>query len=140
MVDFAVVLNPDDVLSGALARLPMPQDGGIRSFNQTRLSTVIDKPIVVSIETKREREGFSEGRTQLSVWAAAYFNHLKNMVEAKVAAGPTNGLHPPPLPAFPFHPLILVQGPAWAFLAATRSPTGETVSSQRNAAFIVDSR
>ena len=28
----------------------------------------------------------------------------------------------------PTHPLLIVQGPVWAFLAATRNDSGETVS------------
>lgn len=118
MVDFAIILSGDDKLGRALTNLPLPPNSGIRSLNPTQLSTILDKPIAVSIETKQEGESLHEGKIQLSVWAAAHLNHLDAMRESTLPS-PAQGL-------LRFHPMLLVQGPDWYFLAATRDDTGRT--------------
>ncbi|KAG9511617.1 hypothetical protein KCV07_g10050, partial [Aureobasidium melanogenum] len=66
MVDFAIVLHPNEKLASALPLTDRYTDGGVRSF-QTIYGPLTNKPIVVSIETKPESESLQEAEMELAV-------------------------------------------------------------------------
>jgi hypothetical protein len=119
MVDFAIVLHPNEKLASALPLTDEYIDGGMRSFNHTRYGPLTNKPIVVSIETKSEGESLQEAEVQLAVWAAAHLSRLRDLLDESKTE--TTDL--------PWLPLLIAQGPQWYFLFASRSNAGTTVSS-----------
>lgn len=112
------MLKPGNKLSSALHRLPINADGGVRSFNHTRSSPIIDKPIVVSIETKADGGNIKDAEVQLAVWAAAHLSRLQELLHERHGQG---------MP-LPWLPLLLFDGPRWSFLFASRAKDGTTVS------------
>lgn len=118
MVDFAIVLHPDDGLTSALPLTGRYIDGGVQSFNHTRYGPLTNKPIVVSIETKPEGESLREAEVRLAVWVAAHFTRLRGLLDESMVE--TTDL--------PWLPLLIAQGPQWYFLFASRSAAGTTVS------------
>jgi hypothetical protein len=118
MVDFALVLRPKEKLASALPLTGECIDGGVRSFNHTGYGPLIDKPIVVSIETKSEGESLQEAEVRLAVWAAAHLSRLRDLLDESKTE--TNDL--------PWLPLLIAQGPQWYFLFTSRSGAGTTVS------------
>ena len=80
MVDWAVVLRPVGALGGALARARQRPDGEERFFNHSRYRSLIDKPIVISVETKPEGEDIQQAYLQLAVWACAHMNFLSQLL------------------------------------------------------------
>ncbi|GAB7357753.1 hypothetical protein MBLNU459_g0404t3 [Dothideomycetes sp. NU459] len=117
LVDYAIALNTDGKLSTALERLPLSSDGGVRSLNHTRDASLVDKPLVVSIETKSEGGNLHEAQVQLGVWAAAHLTRLDELLRhrnSSVVANP------------PWLPLLIAQGPQWYFLFARRTTEGKT--------------
>jgi hypothetical protein len=65
MIDFAIVLRPNEKLASALPLTGGYIDGGVRFFNHTRYGPLTNKPIVVSIETKPEGESLQDAEIQL---------------------------------------------------------------------------
>jgi hypothetical protein len=118
MVDFAIVLRPNEKLASALPLTGEYVDGGVRSFNHTRFGPLTNEPIVVSIETKPEGESLQEAENQLAVWAAANLSRLRDLLDESKTE--TTDI--------PWLPLLLAQGPQWYFLFASRSGAGTTVS------------
>jgi hypothetical protein len=118
MVDFAIVLRPNEKLASALPLTGGYIDGGVRSFNHTRYGPLTNKPIVVSIETKPEGESLQEAEIQLAVWAAAHLSRLRDLLDESKAE----------MTGLPWLPLLIAQGPQWYFLFASRSAAGTTVS------------
>ncbi|KAG9969464.1 hypothetical protein KCU78_g24006, partial [Aureobasidium melanogenum] len=100
MVDFAIVLRPDDRLTSALPLTDRYIDGGVQSFNHTRYGPLTNKPIMVSIETKPK----------------AHFTRLRDLLDESKAE--TTDL--------PWLPLLIAQGPQWYFLFASCSAAGTT--------------
>jgi hypothetical protein len=94
MVDFALVLEDSDALRAAAARLPINADKGVFSFNHTTHSSLLRRPIAVSIETKRQGEHFQDTLDQLGVWTSAHFARLTELL---TAAGRSH-VRPPMLP------------------------------------------
>jgi len=45
-------------------------------FNHTNLNTLRDRPIALSIETKRTGEGWDNARLQMGIWNAAHWEFL----------------------------------------------------------------
>ncbi|KAG9765699.1 hypothetical protein KCU73_g302, partial [Aureobasidium melanogenum] len=119
MVDFAIVLCSNEKLASALPLTGSHVDGGVRSnFNHTRYGPLINKPVVVSIETEPEGESLQEAEIQLAVWAAAHLSRLRDSLdESKAESTDPPWLH-----------LLIAQGPQWYFLFASRSAAGTTVS------------
>ncbi|KAG9738132.1 hypothetical protein KCU59_g9116, partial [Aureobasidium melanogenum] len=122
MVDWAVVLRPVGNLDGALARGRRLPDGGQLSFNHSRYGPLVDKPIVVSIETKPEGENLQQAYVQLAVWASSHLNRLRQLLtDADAPAAETAASH-----VLPHLPLLIAQGSQWSFLFACRQADGTT--------------
>jgi len=85
MVDFAIVLCPNEKLTFALPLTGRYTNGGVRSFNHTRYGPLTTKPIVVSIGMKPEGESLQEAEIQLAVWAAAHLSRLRDLLDESKA-------------------------------------------------------
>lgn len=118
MVDWAIVLRPIGSLRGALSCVRRHPDGGQLSFNHSRYGPLVDKPIVVSIETKPEGENLQQAYVQLAVWASAHMNRLRQLLTDTNAAATATLL--------PHLPLLVAQGSQWSFLIASRDADGTT--------------
>lgn len=120
MVDFAIVLQPSDKLMSKLPHLhATTPSAAARSYNHSLYNPIIDRPIAVSIETKREADNFESGLFQLGIWTTAQLTRLSELL---AAAGHGNT-------TLPVLPTLLVQGPSWHFCLASRGVERGTVSS-----------
>ncbi|KAK0966472.1 hypothetical protein LTR54_018316 [Friedmanniomyces endolithicus] len=119
LVDFAILLRRSPAIDQGYFDLPLEDGSNTNTLNHTVHAPCIMRPIAVSIETKREGEGGVEGRTQLSVWVAAHFTRLEELVRQRLDK------HAPP-PVLPPLPLVLVQGVTWSLLVAQRDSAGKT--------------
>lgn len=116
-IDFCLHIEPgqshtieDQTAVQAIIKLGGPLEPP--SINHTDFDALIDRPITVSIETKRFGGDTNEGCLQIGVWHAAQWNLLCKFlpVNGKVAA----------LESLSFLPAIMVSGHDWTFAATTR--------------------
>ncbi|UPL02786.1 hypothetical protein LCI18_013720 [Fusarium solani-melongenae] len=80
-------------------------------INHTDYYPLRDRPIALSIETKRTGEGWDGATLQLSVWQAAHWRLLDLLNSDRED-------EPAPLPGF--LPGIIIQGHGWYLVLATR--------------------
>ena len=130
LVDFAILLRRSPAIDQGYFDLPLEDGSNTKTLNHTVHAPCIMRPIAVSIETKREGEGGVEGRTQLSVWVAAHFTRLGELVRRRLDK------HAPP-PVLPPLPLVLVQGATWSLLVAQRDSAGKTVCTSSSCVLLV---
>ncbi|EMT73499.1 hypothetical protein NOF04DRAFT_20549 [Fusarium oxysporum II5] len=103
-------------------------------FNHANLAPLSDRPIAVSIETKKTGEGWENARLQMEVWMAAHWQFLRKLLELRRLAAEavsslkqtTEGVTLDPeekckLPEF--LPGIIIQGHDWHLVITT--PDGE---------------
>ncbi|GKU11752.1 unnamed protein product, partial [Fusarium langsethiae] len=128
-VDFCMYINPKHDESAQIREtvlalmnvLPM----GI--FNHTNLLPLSDRPIAVSIETKKTGEGWDNARLQMEVWMAAHWQFLRKVLQLhRLAAGAVSSLEQTAgfnsyetrkLPEF--LPGIIIQGHDWYLIITT---------------------
>lgn len=98
--------------------------------NHTPLQAVRWKPIAISIETKVGGENRVQAVTQVGIWVSAHFKKLQRLMEEVQVLQREDGrtLQESSPEFLPFLPLLIVQGHAWDFLVAVKSPDLETVS------------
>lgn len=104
VVDFVFFLEPSDVTRSHFKGLPWEPSHG-HDFNHTLHGPIADRPIVISMETKREGEGRATARAQLHIWVASHFNRLRELANDNEAE-------------LPLLPLLLTQGPICSFWLA----------------------
>lgn len=124
VVDYAIVLLPDEVISRAWRRLQPLKGAGIKSWNHTTTSDVRSTPIAANIETKAPNKSWTDGKAQLGIWTAALHKRLSVLKE------PGGGkLHIPAMP------LLVAQGHDWHLLIISQhshsSDKGGTVIWQK---------
>jgi hypothetical protein len=113
-----MVLSTNKKLKNAMENLPPPCNrGGTKSLNHTQNETLLDSPIVISIETKPEQGDLIGAHVQLAVWAAAHLNRLEELIRLSKTDA-----------KLPWLPLLLVHGPKWFLLFARRNTDDKTVS------------
>ncbi|KAK1046957.1 hypothetical protein LTR74_017836, partial [Friedmanniomyces endolithicus] len=112
VVNFVFFLEPTNNTERAFGGLTWEPNPG-RDFNHTLHGPIANRPIAISLETKREGEGQIMGRAQLENLVAAHFNRLQEMADCEA-----DGL--------PSLPLLLTQEPKWSFFLARRERAGET--------------
>ncbi|KAJ3455925.1 hypothetical protein MRS44_017407 [Fusarium solani] len=56
------------------------------AFNHTNLNSLSDRPIAVSIETKKTGEGWETAGLQMQVWSAAHWQFLRKFLELRQRA------------------------------------------------------
>lgn len=132
MVDFCLYLDP-----AAISNTPgFPDDVAVKRINDLRSQlpnlminhTTYDqlenRPIVLSIETKRLGEGLEKANLQICAWHSAQWACLARL--AYMARGDRPGYwHDDEedytlLDDLPFLPGIIIQGHDWSFVATTR--------------------
>ncbi|KAK6388184.1 hypothetical protein LTR81_027220, partial [Elasticomyces elasticus] len=111
VIDFVFFLEPSVVIERAFGDLPWETNHG-HDFNHTLYGPIANRPIAISMETKREGEGQATGRAQLEIWVAAHFNRLQEISCDEAVE-------------FPFLPLLLTQVPVWSLLFAHRQREGQ---------------
>ncbi len=76
MVDYSMVLLPDDKLDQAILQVlrDLPEED--QNINQTRFAAVRYRPITVNIEVKLPGEGKNDAMVQLAVWGSAQLAKL----------------------------------------------------------------
>lgn len=81
MIDFAVTLGPPFIptahVTNHLAASPLKLQ---RTINPSDYSPLCYEPVVLIIETKSPDGGSENGEVQLSLWAMAYFNRLRQLI------------------------------------------------------------
>jgi len=109
LVDFAITLKSDDHLQAAYPNLDPLEDGLSRSFNSTSLSTILQEPIAVSIETKTQDGHNNKAIMQLFTWSIAHLERLRRLAQSSGLADTA----PPALP------LVSVHGDTWKLYAVS---------------------
>ncbi|KAF5019921.1 hypothetical protein F66182_8061 [Fusarium sp. NRRL 66182] len=125
-VDFCIYINPS-VQPGSEISQAINDLRGIlpeASFNHTDMSPLCDKPISISIETKKTGEDWEKARLQMEVWMAAHWQFLRYLINARQRAarelyplGQSGGENTYKLPDF--MPGIIVQGDDWYLIITT---------------------
>ncbi|KAF1952945.1 hypothetical protein CC80DRAFT_507689 [Byssothecium circinans] len=86
MIDFAVTLGPPLIPTAhVIHRLAASPRKLQRTTNPSDYSPLCYEPVVLSIETKSPDGGSENGEVQLSIWAMAYFNRLRQLIQDPVA-------------------------------------------------------
>ena len=123
MVDFAIVLEPSKRLRQGFKNMDPVRESRDVSYNQTTDSTIVNRPLAVSIETKRGGGDIDQGLVQLSTWTAAQYRRLELLAEAR---GPKAARSID----MPILPLLLVDGEKWTLYAASQGEEGPVSASQ----------
>jgi hypothetical protein len=112
MVDYAIILLPDDATHPAILQVlrDLPEDD--QNINQTRSAPVKYRPITVNIEVKVPGQGKNEAMVQLAVWAAAQFEKLNTLTGKLVPIG---------------IPLVSVEGHDWRLYHIYQIEDGDTL-------------
>ena len=108
MVDFGIYLQVSPELRAAYKAVKPEADGQSRYFNHTNFEQIARRPLVISIETKRDGQGGSQADLQLSVWVNGHFDRLADL--RKTALDPSDRTV--------WLPLLKVIGPIWYLLMA----------------------
>ncbi|KAF4620217.1 hypothetical protein G7Y89_g14603 [Cudoniella acicularis] len=114
MVDFAIYIEETAESNKGMTRMATLHPSTSPSWNQTFDPPLCTTPIAVSIETKRPGIEWDKAIVQVSIWAAAQFRRLEQLLGDSGHGGQD----------IPFLPLFVVQGHDWTFLAATRDADG----------------
>ncbi|KAF2757383.1 hypothetical protein EJ05DRAFT_388421 [Pseudovirgaria hyperparasitica] len=86
MIDYAVTLGPPLVsMAHVISRLAASSPKLKRTINPSDYSPLCYEPVVLSIETKSPGGGNEDGEVHLSLWAMAYFNRLRQLIQDPVA-------------------------------------------------------
>lgn len=94
------------------------------SINHTEFEPLRNRPIIASIETKRENASTDDAELQLSTWQASQWNMLETLLQELHG----NELAAEKLKGLPFLPGFITVGHDWHFVASTRDRS-RTVSS-----------
>jgi len=85
-----------------------------RTINQSTHESLVHRPIAISIETKLERKSV-DGRCQLGVWSAAWFDRMRRLSYIRPTSPTTNDKNPyTPIEL----PLLRSSGHYWYLLFA----------------------
>ncbi|KAL8291228.1 hypothetical protein RB597_005459 [Gaeumannomyces tritici] len=141
-VDFCITINPhwprarfestpaSRAIKGVCRQLP-----GL-SINHTSYHPLADRPIAISIETKRLGGSVENAEIQLGIWQAAQWNMLEMLTrsersgtapplakEPNPSDSPSSGPELTSLNGLDFLPAIYIVGHEWKFAATTKSST-----------------
>lgn len=85
MIDYAVTLGPPLLpKANIINRLAASPRKLQRTINPSDYSPLCYEPVGIGIETKSPEGGNEDGEVQLSVWAMAHFNRLRQLVQDPV--------------------------------------------------------
>ncbi|KAG7403113.1 hypothetical protein Forpi1262_v018791 [Fusarium oxysporum f. sp. raphani] len=135
-VDFCMYIDPKHDESAQIREtiLTLMNVLPMGMFNHTNLLPLSDRPIAVSIETKKTGEGWDNARLQMEVWMAAHWQFLRKVLQLhRLAAGAvssleqTDGFNSYETRKLPeFLPGIIIQGHDW-YLIITTSEGEKTI-------------
>ncbi|KAI3318738.1 hypothetical protein HD806DRAFT_525943 [Xylariaceae sp. AK1471] len=107
LVDYCIFVEPHGVDAQQVDEILEMRE----YINHTDYLPLRRRPIVLSAESKKPGEGYTDAQIQLGVWQAAQWA----LLESLIASRPTQ-------PALiPFLPALIIQGHEWAFAATTKS-------------------
>lgn len=124
VIDYAIVLLPDDQMKQAFQRLKPLSATTIKSWNHTTTINVRQTPIAINIETKAPNKSWTDGKAQLGIWTNAFFKRLQLLAEKDKTATLN----------IPAMPLVIAQGHDWYLLIISHqhSPDqGQTIIWQK---------
>ncbi|KAK1948920.1 hypothetical protein LY78DRAFT_594901 [Colletotrichum sublineola] len=131
-VDFCVYITDEPTLYEQRA-LATPY----KSVNHTELSSLLHRPIVLSIETKLTGHDLTEAMNQISAWLVAQWDYLDYLISgvspasastSKIQSRDTASTRPSTAAeaGLAFLPGLVVLGHDWYFIAITRDKDGLT--------------
>ncbi|KAI1163444.1 hypothetical protein F5B18DRAFT_661781 [Nemania serpens] len=125
MLDFCIALQPHDTTAAERIRELRRRTSG-STTNHTDFYPLRDKPIILTVESKKPGEGLLEAQTQVGVWQAAQWRLLEMQHRGTQHSGEsgTAGL--------PFLPALFIQGAQWSFAATTRHGNETLLWTQQN--------
>ncbi|KAM5366093.1 hypothetical protein ACJZ2D_010698 [Fusarium nematophilum] len=93
MVDFALVLRPDEELERLIDAFLSTQPRGLNTINQTMYEPLRRRPAPIFVETKTISGTLDGANVQLGIWVAAWHERIRNIMaltgtSAKVIALP----------------------------------------------------
>ncbi|KAF2972605.1 hypothetical protein GQX73_g1037 [Xylaria multiplex] len=109
MVDYCIFVEPGPDEAAKIDEL-RERWGCI---NPTDYNPLRRRPIVLSAESRKSGEGFRNAQLQLSVWQAAQWNFLLDILAREYGETQVQA-------AIPFLPALIIQGHDWYFTASTR--------------------
>ncbi len=109
VVDYAIVLRPNQLIRNAWEALQPVGKAGIKSWNHTTNNEVRSTPIAISIETKAPNKSWTDGKAQIAIWTAALFKRLVLLQQ------PGQGRL-----KIPAMPLLIAQGHDWHFFVVSQ--------------------
>ncbi|KAL8910201.1 MAG: hypothetical protein Q9171_004499 [Xanthocarpia ochracea] len=109
VVDYAIVLQPNQLIRNAWEALRPVGKAGIKSWNHTTNNDVRSTPIAISIETKAPNKSWTDGKAQIAIWTAALFKRLVLLQQ------PGQGRL-----KIPAMPLLIAQGHDWHFFVVSQ--------------------
>ncbi|KAI4111317.1 MAG: hypothetical protein LQ345_006824, partial [Seirophora villosa] len=116
VVDYTIVLVPDEITARAWRKLrPLP-GAGIKSWNHTTTNDLRSNPIASSIETKAPNKSWTDGKAQLAIWTAAFHKRLAMLQKPGQSQGHLR---------IPAMPLLIAQGHDWHLLIVSRQPLSD---------------
>ncbi|KAF5988536.1 hypothetical protein FBULB1_1412 [Fusarium bulbicola] len=87
MIDYTLLLRPDEQLSTDIKTF-VDACQGPRTFNQSTSEHLRYKPTGVFIETKTDMKRHSEGKVQLGIWLASWFERTAQFAATKIPLMP----------------------------------------------------
>ncbi|GKU23081.1 unnamed protein product [Fusarium langsethiae] len=87
MIDYTLLLRPDTRLSTDIKTFIDAREGP-KTFNQSTSEHLRYKPTGVFIETKTDMKRHSEGKVQLGIWLASWFERTAQFAATKITLMP----------------------------------------------------
>jgi hypothetical protein len=87
MIDYTLLLRPDTRLSTDIKTFIDAREGP-KTFNQSTSEHLRYKPTGVFIETKTDMKRHSEGKVQLGIWLASWFERTAQFTATKITLMP----------------------------------------------------
>lgn len=109
MVDYAIVLRPNQLTRKAWETLQPVGNAGIKSWNHTTNNDIRSTPIASNIETKAPNKSWTDGKAQIAIWTSALFKRLALLQQ------PGQGRL-----EIPAMPLLIAQGHDWHFFVVSQ--------------------
>ena len=116
VVDYAIVFQPNPMMSQAWRKLQPMKKTGIKSWNHIPSSNVRSIPIAVNVEIKVPNKSWTDGKAQLGIWITALHKRMSHLQKPgqcrlKILA----------------MPLLIAQGHDWHMLIISQ----QTISSNQ---------
>lgn len=122
-IDFCIYIDPanDETVSStemksAVAATKSRRPGA--TVNHTNYVPLSDRPIALSIETKKPGEAWEAALLQLGVWEAAHWNSVEHLWGKQ--GQQRDDIDPPPPLFLDFIPGIVIQGHDWLLVLSLR--------------------